>query len=97
LHYSSAGEAVKVNALAAFLGTLSGLRFVAPTLRPEVTIVTALAMHVTEAMICRIFALQSGRDGRAWTIAGLLGGVVTTAVLLVAIEVEAFRLGARPR
>lgn len=91
LHYSSPGEAVKVNGLAWILGTVSGLRFVAPDLPATVTIVTAAAMHVTHAVICRIFAIQSGRDGRTWTIAGLLGGVIATSVLLVAIEIEAAR------
>ena len=48
-------------------------------------------MHITHATICRIFALQNGRDGRTWTIAGFLGGVVATTVLLVANEVDAIR------
>lgn len=80
-----------MNALAWVLGTLSGLRFVAPDLAPEVTVVTALAMHVTHAVICRIFAQQSGRDGRKWTIAGLAFGVLATTALLVANEVDAAR------
>lgn len=91
LHYSSPREAVKVNVLAWILGTLSGLRFIAPDLPASVTIVTALAMHVTHAVICRIFAVQSNRDGRVWTIAGLLGGVLATTALLVANEVDAAR------
>jgi len=86
LHYSSAREAVKVDGLALILGTLSGLRFVAPALEPAVTVVTALAMHVTYAVICRIFAVQNGRGARAWTIAGLAGGAISTVVLLVLNE-----------
>lgn len=96
LHYSSVREAVKVNGLAWLLGTLSGLRFVAPELPAEMTIVTAVAMHITHAMICRIFAVQSGRDGRTWTVAGMLVGVVATTVLLVANEIDAVRSGERP-
>lgn len=80
-----------MNALAWILGTLSGLRFIAPDLPASVTVATALAMHVTHAVICRIFAVQSNRDGRRWTIAGLLGGVLATAALLVANEVDAAR------
>ena len=80
-----------MNALAWILGTLSGLRFVAPDLAAPVTVVTALAMHVTHAVICRIFAVQSNRDGHRWTIAGLLGGVLATTALLVANEVDAAR------
>lgn len=77
--------------LAWLLGTLSGLRFVAPDLAPAVMIVTALAMHITHAVICRIFAAQSGRNPRRWAIAGMLGGVLATGTLLIANEVEAAR------
>ncbi len=80
-----------MNALAWFLGTLSGLRFVAPELPAAMTIVTAVAMHVTYAVICRIIALQNGRDGHKWTIAGLLGGVLATTALLVANEIDTAR------
>jgi hypothetical protein len=91
LHYSSPGEAVKVSALAWLLGTLSGLRFVAPDLPADVTVVTAIAMQITHAVICRILAIQNGRNGDRWTIAGLLGGVIATAVLLIANERDAAR------
>ena len=46
MDYSSPREAVKVSGLAWILGTLSGLRFVAPDLPAEVTIVTAIAVIV---------------------------------------------------
>jgi hypothetical protein len=82
LHYSSPREAVKVVTLAYVLGTVSGLRFVAPDLEPSVTVATALAMHVTYAVICRVFAAQHGRSGTRWGAAGLIGGVVTLAALL---------------
>jgi hypothetical protein len=86
LHYSSPREAVKVEALALVMGTLSGLRFVAPELEPSVTIATALAMHVTYAVICRIFATQYGRSPRGWMIGGLAGGAIATVALLVVNE-----------
>ncbi|MBM4245990.1 MAG: hypothetical protein FJ148_19685 [Deltaproteobacteria bacterium] len=88
MHYSSTGEAVKVNALAWILGTLSGLRFVAPDLPADVTVVTAIAMHITHAVICRYFASQSGRDGTRWALYAMLGGLVTTAALLVLKELD---------
>lgn len=75
-----------MESLALVLSTLSGLRFVAPGLEPGTVIVTSLAMHVTYAVICRIFAVQNGRDGFAWTIAGLLGGALATVALLIANE-----------
>ena len=84
-----------MNTLAWVMGLLSGLRFVAPDLPAAVMVVTALAMQITLAVICRIFAVQSGRDGRTWTIAGLCGGVLATSALLIANEVQAAR--AEPR
>ena len=74
--------------LASALGTLSGLRFVAPELEsaPAVMITTAIAVQVTHAIICRFFAAQRGRSGLAWGVAGLLGGVLTVTALLVVIE-----------
>lgn len=74
--------------LAAVLGTLSGLRFVAPQLAPEAMIATSLAMQVTHAVILRFFAAQRGRSGLGWGLAGLLGGIVTLVVLLVLVERE---------
>lgn len=88
LHYSSPREAVKVSALAWLLGTLSGLRFVAPDLPAEVTVVTAIAMHVTHAVICRYLASQSGRDGMRWALYALAGGVLTTSTLLILKELD---------
>lgn len=78
-----------MNGLAWLLGTLSGLRFVAPDLPASTTIVTAIAMHITHAVICRILAIQNGRNGDRWTIAGLVGGVIATAALLIANERDA--------
>lgn len=77
-----------MNGLAWIFGTLSGLRFVAPDLPADVTIVTAIAMHITHAVICRFLASQSGRDGTRWVLYALAGGVITTAVLLVLKELD---------
>jgi hypothetical protein len=85
LHYSSPREAVKVHLIAMLLGSISGLWFVAPELEPSVEIGTSIAMLITYAVICRVLAAQQGRDANRWGIAGLLGGVVTTAVLLALI------------
>jgi hypothetical protein len=71
---------------AAVLGTLSGLRFVAPELEPPVTIATAAAMHLTYAVVCRVFAEQCGRNGTRWGLAGLVGGVPALAALILLIS-----------
>jgi len=69
--------------MANVLGTVSGLRFVAPDLEPAVTIVTAVAMHITYAIVCRIFAAGRGRAPFPWLIAGFITGVLAVAALLV--------------
>ena len=74
--------------LAAVLSLLSGLYFIAPGLPDDVTIATAVAMQITHAIICRVFAGQRGRSGLRWGIAGFLGGVVTTTALLIIVERE---------
>lgn len=78
-------------ALALFLGTVSGVRFVAPHLAPEVMAATSVGMLITYAVICRVFAIQGGRERNPWTIAGLLGGLFATAALLVLNELTARR------
>lgn len=91
MQYSSAGRAVKLTILVTFLGTVSGLRFVAPNLEPAVTAATSGGMLITYAVICRVFAAQSGRPRNPWTLAGLLAGIFATAVLLVLLERDARR------
>jgi hypothetical protein len=88
VQYSSAGQVVKVAGLAIFLGTVSGVRFVAPDLEPHVMAATSVGMLITYAVICRVFAIQTGRAPNRWTIAGLLGGFFATAVLLIASEIH---------
>lgn len=80
-----------MSVIAWLLGVLSGLHFVAPDLPPAVVIVTTIAMHITYAVLCRIFAVQNGRNGRTWMIAGMLGGAIPTILLLVLNEIEAAR------
>jgi len=78
-----------VQTLAIVLGTLSGLRFVAPELEPPVTVATAVAMHVTYAILCRSLAVQRGRTPGAWLTGGFLLGVLAALVLLWIGEREA--------
>ena len=68
--------------LAHLSGLWSGLALVAPNLEPRAMLVTSLAVQLTHAIVCRIFAAQAGRKSTPWAVAGLLGGVATVAVLL---------------
>ena len=82
---------VKLASFVLFLGTVSGLRFVAPELDPWIMAGTSIGMLITYAVICRVFAAQTGRAGTPWLIAGLFGGLFATAALLVATELASRR------
>jgi len=75
-----------VTSLAHLGGLVSGLAFVAPNLDPLVMLATSIAVQITHAIVCRVFAGQSGRNGPRWMLAGLLGGVGAVAVLLYLTE-----------
>ena len=69
--------------LAIVLGSLTGLRLVAPDLPPQVTIVTAVAMQITYAILARVFASQRNRAQLAWMILGFATGVLAVFALLL--------------
>lgn len=83
LHYSLPNEAVKLEELANVLGLVSGLRVVSPHLPADVTVATAIAMHITYAIVCRILAAQRDRWPGAWLFAGFVTGVLSVVALLV--------------
>lgn len=74
--------------MASVLGVLSGLRFVSPELPPDVTVATAIAMHITYAIICRIFAAQRSRPPGVWLAIGFVTGVFAVGALLLLGERE---------
>ncbi len=88
MQYSSALRVVKLATLVLFLGTVSGLRFVAPELDAPIMAGTSLGMLITYAVICRVFAAQTGRAPTPWLIAGFVGGLFATVALLVASEIS---------
>ena len=69
--------------IVAALGYLSGLAFVAPALPPSAMVGTALALHVCDAILCRLFARNNGYPQNAWTAIGLIGGVWAVGVLIL--------------
>jgi hypothetical protein len=75
-----------VETLAHLSGLLSGLAFVAPRLDPTVMLVTSVAVQITHAIVCRVFAGQAGRNGPRWAVAGLVAGVYAVAILLYLTE-----------
>src|SRR5262249_61873503 len=69
--------------LATLIGYLRGLRFVAPDLDGPTVLGTALALHVCEAIVCRLFAHNDGYPKNLWTLLGFIGGLWAVAVLIV--------------
>ena len=69
--------------LATLLGYLSGLAFVAPHLEPPAMVGTALALHICDAIMCRLFAHNNGYPKNLWTALGLVAGIWAVAVLIL--------------
>ena len=44
---------------------------------------TALALHVCDAILCRLFAYNNGYPRNVWTVLGLIAGLWAVAVLIV--------------
>ncbi|TMA46940.1 MAG: hypothetical protein E6J70_12995 [Deltaproteobacteria bacterium] len=69
---------------AVFLSYWTGLRFVAPELvDPDTLLGTALALHVCDAIMCRLFAHNNGYPKGVWTALGLVAGLWAVAVLIL--------------
>ena len=62
---------------------LSGLGFIAPELAPPALLGTALALHVCDAILCRLFAHNNGYPKNLWTLVGLSAGLWAVAVLIL--------------
>ncbi len=62
---------------------LSGLAFVAPDLPAPALFGTGLALHVCDAILCRLFAHNNGYPKNVWTLLGFIGGLWAVAVLIV--------------
>ena len=69
--------------VATIVSYLSGLGFVAPELAPPTLFGTALALHVCDAILCRLFAHNNGYPKNLWTLLGLIAGLWAVAVLIL--------------
>jgi hypothetical protein len=69
--------------LVTVLSYLSGLGFVAPDLDPPTLLGTALALHVCDAIMCRLFAHNNGYPKNLWTLLGFIAGLWAVAVLIL--------------
>ena len=69
--------------LATFLSYWSGLAFVAPELPWPTLIGTTLGLHTCDAIMCRLFAHNSGYPKTIWTVIGFIGGLWAVVLLLL--------------
>jgi len=69
--------------LATFLSYWSGLAFVAPELPWPTLVGTVLGLHICDAIMCRLFAHNSGYPKTTWTVLGFIGGLWAVALLLL--------------
>ncbi len=61
----------------------TGLVFVAPPLPLGTLVGTAIGLHVCDAIMCRLFAVNNGYPRNLWTLIGLVGGLWAVAVLIL--------------
>ena len=66
-----------------FLSYWTGLGFVASDLDLWTLVGTALAVHVCDAIMCRLFAHNNGYPKNLWTGLGLVAGLWAVAVLIL--------------
>ena len=75
---------------------LSGLGLVAPELAPPALLGTAHALHVCDAILCRLFAHNNGYPKNLWTLLGLSAGLWAVAVLILLPRRDGAPSSARP-
>jgi hypothetical protein len=68
---------------ATFLSYWSGLAFVAAALPWPTLLGTVLAIHICDAIMCRLLAHNNGYPKTAWTILGFIGGLWAVVALLL--------------
>jgi hypothetical protein len=65
------------------LGYFTGLRFLSSHIDPPTLVRTALAIHICDGLMCRLFAYNNGYPKNLWTLVGFVFGIWAVAVLIV--------------
>jgi hypothetical protein len=73
-----------VPSLETTVGYVSGLYLLAPTLQEGSLWPTLCLVHVLDAILCRVFARQSGYRENVWMLLGFLTGLWAVVFLLLA-------------
>jgi hypothetical protein len=63
-----------------------GLGFVARDLPSAAVGGSALAIHICDAVLCRLLAGSAGRPRNNWTVVGFIGGVWAVAWMLLLVR-----------
>lgn len=61
----------------------TGLAVAAPPLPFETTLGTGLALHLCDAVLCRVFARKNGYPPTLWMFIGFVGGLWAVAALIL--------------
>jgi hypothetical protein len=65
------------------LAYLTGFRWINPDLTGAALLRTVLVVHITDAILCRLFAHNNGYSKNLWTALGLVFGLWAITVLLL--------------
>lgn len=65
------------------LGYVSGLRWIQPEMEPETLLRTTFVIHVCDAVMCRLFAVNNGYPRNLWTFLGFIFGLWGVAVMIL--------------
>jgi hypothetical protein len=65
------------------LGYVTGLRLISPEIDAATLVRTTIVVHITDAILCRLFAHNNGYGKNLWTTLGFVFGLWAVAVLLV--------------
>jgi hypothetical protein len=65
------------------LSVMTGFYWLNPSLSGATLVRTVLVVHITDAILCRLFAHNNGYSKNLWTLLGLIFGLWAIAVLLL--------------
>jgi len=65
------------------LSVITGFHWLNPGLSGATLLRTVLVVHITDAVLCRLFAHNNGHSKNLWTLLGLTFGLWAVAILLV--------------
>jgi hypothetical protein len=65
------------------LSVMTGFHWLNPSLSGATLVRTVLVVHITDAILCRLFAHNNGYSKNLWTLLGLIFGLWAIAVLLL--------------